>query len=1155
MPIFWGGIASASWWRFHAAGVLDEPALAELSCARGRLMSEAGRGTGGAMAAVLAGSDEVERLIRDVAGVQAANRNGPRQTVIAGPSAAVREAISLAATRGISCRILPVSCAFHTPLVGDARAPFVQLAVPLLRRSPARPVYSNLDAQPHPADPETIARRLGEHLTSPVRFLEMIDAMYRDGARVFVEVGPAATLAPLVESILGDRAHLAVSCDASGTSGLLAWMRALARLVVAGLPLRLDELTSGRSPRMLDLERLPARPDAEPTTSSSWLVNGSRARPINEPEPGRLGQRRERSLPEAQREPRAAFLADEPARAAAPRERTPSNRKSGIDRSLAAGARLTDADGMIPHSLPGRNGDHDSNAANQPAFTQPAASDRVIESFQQTMRTFLEVQKSTMLAYLAGRGGARLSESPAPRPQSDRRLHRDSFGKAAPAPASAAGTPPAAPGFVVRGTSSGLEPDDAKAHLVTGDLIAARDTNDRTVKNNGAAVGPTGAAVSSGGVAPPDRAVITARLLETVRDRTGYPIETLGMDLDMEADLGIDSIKRVEILGKLRDEFPSLKGLSESAEMMDALARARTLGVIVEKMAAVASESRVPDTAPEPAVAAQNGAVASGNGKPYHAATARRLLEVVDAPLPDERLALAPGGPHLDHGRRTRRGRPTGGCGLPRPGSRWIELAAARHRSIGARRRPSIRSSIDCGQMDHSPESFTPCPLGGRDPAIGTSSTGRHAPPWISRDCSCWRKPQPAISRKPRAQAAHAWSPQRLSGVDSRARAARVSTSFLVTAESPASSKPSRGSGPRFVAASSISPQDAREDALAARLADEVFVCDGFAEVGYDHDRRIRLRTALCPLVREAPRSSSSPVSQWSFPVERAASPPWLPRSCARTWRPTLLIVGTTPLPGESEHPETAGMSGETEIKAALHARLRREGRPASPSQIETIYQGVRRAREVRENLEILRNAGSTVAYAEADVRDARALAHVLDDWRGRYGAPVGLIHGAGLIKDKLIRHKTVESFDRVLETKLDGALNLIRLVNPGSVKFTALFSSIAGRFGNVGQSDYAAANEILNKLAHWLDRRWPGRVLSLIWGPWSGVGMVSQLESHLGRRGLGMISPDVGPSLLIDELRFGRKGEVEVIYAGKLGTLEQPLSHVPAAEPAEAAR
>ncbi len=270
----------------------------------------------------------------------------------------------------------------------------------------------------------------------------------------------------------------------------------------------------------------------------------------------------------------------------------------------------------------------------------------------------------------------------------------------------------------------------------------------------------------------------------------------------------------------------------------------------------------------------------------------------------------------------------------------------------------------------------------------------------------------------------------------------------------------------------------------------------------------------------------------------------------ARAWRPTLLIVGTTPEPDGPEPGDTIGLSGEAEIKAALHARLRRDGRPAGPAEIEAGYQALRRAREVRENLEILRRAGARVEYARADVRDPSALAAVLDGWRERFGDPVGLIHGAGLIKDKLIREKTPESFDRVLGTKVDGALNLIRLVRPEALKFTALFSSIAGRFGNVGQSDYAAANEVLNKLAQWLDRRWPGRVVSVIWGPWSGVGMVSQLEGHLGRRGLGMIAPEVGRTLLVDELRFGRKGDVEVIYTGGLGTLEEPLPVEPPRRP-----
>ena len=186
----------------------------------------------------------------------------------------------------------------------------------------------------------------------------------------------------------------------------------------------------------------------------------------------------------------------------------------------------------------------------------------------------------------------------------------------------------------------------------------------------------------------------------------------------------------------------------------------------------------------------------------------------------------------------------------------------------------------------------------------------------------------------------------------------------------------------------------------------------------------------------------------------------------------------------------------------------------------------------------MFRETGATVDYARADVRDADAMRQVLDRWCGRFGPIAGLIHGAGVIQDKLLRDKTPESFDRVLGIKVEGALTLARLLDPRSLRFAAFFSSVAGRFGNRGQADYAAANEALNKLAIWLDRRWPGRVVSLLWGPWSGVGMVSDLEGHLGRRGLGMIAPEQGASRLADELSRGTKGDVEVVVAGELGPL-----------------
>jgi NAD(P)-dependent dehydrogenase (short-subunit alcohol dehydrogenase family) len=338
--------------------------------------------------------------------------------------------------------------------------------------------------------------------------------------------------------------------------------------------------------------------------------------------------------------------------------------------------------------------------------------------------------------------------------------------------------------------------------------------------------------------------------------------------------------------------------------------------------------------------------------------------------------------------------------------------------------------------------------------------------------------------------------------------------------------------------------------ALATRLVAEARADDGWSEVGYVGGRRIRLRGMAAPLDHGASSrielKPGEPVIVTGGARGITAS---ITAELARRWRPALLLLGRSPLPSPSEDREIAGISSLSELKAVLHARLRREGRSVSPGDLERAYQSAIQAREIRQNLEIFRSTGSTVEYATVDVSDGNALASVLDGWRRRFGDPVGLIHGAGVIKDKLIRDKTLETFDLVLGTKLDGALNLARLLKPDAIRFAALFSSIAGRFGNAGQADYAAANEVLNKLAIWLDRKWQGRVVSMNWGPWSGVGMVSELEGHLGGRGLQMIPPEIGRTLLLDELRFGRKGDVEVIAAGNLGTLADPIEPARLAE------
>ena len=92
-----------------------------------------------------------------------------------------------------------------------------------------------------------------------------------------------------------------------------------------------------------------------------------------------------------------------------------------------------------------------------------------------------------------------------------------------------------------------------------------------------------------------------------------------------------------------------------------------------------------------------------------------------------------------------------------------------------------------------------------------------------------------------------------------------------------------------------------------------------------------------------------------------------------------------------------------------------------------------------------------------------------------RLGKVTGIIHGAGTLVDKLIEKKTETDFETVYTPKVAGLENMLRSVDVARLDFLVLFSSIVGFYGNVGQSDYAIANEILNKSAYLLKRKLPG--------------------------------------------------------------------------------
>jgi NAD(P)-dependent dehydrogenase (short-subunit alcohol dehydrogenase family) len=321
---------------------------------------------------------------------------------------------------------------------------------------------------------------------------------------------------------------------------------------------------------------------------------------------------------------------------------------------------------------------------------------------------------------------------------------------------------------------------------------------------------------------------------------------------------------------------------------------------------------------------------------------------------------------------------------------------------------------------------------------------------------------------------------------------------------------------------------------LAESLLRELCCRQGPVEVGYLGRRRLTWepRAAPFPAAEEAPLpfEPGEPVVVTGGARGITAA---IALELARLFRPTLLIVGRSELPPEQEPAETALLTTPESIKAALIARMQREGRPPAPGPVEAEYRRLMQAREIRDNLGRMTEAGAVVHYYSADVRDEAEFGGLLDQLQARFGPLAGVIHGAGVIEDRLVRDKTPESFDRIFQTKVVGARILTERLDPARLRFCAFFASVASRFGNKGQSDYAAANEVLSKLAILLDRRWRARVFSVAWGPWSEIGMVADLEAHLIRRGLRMISPQEGPELFVAELLHGRKGESEIILAG----------------------
>ncbi len=262
-----------------------------------------------------------------------------------------------------------------------------------------------------------------------------------------------------------------------------------------------------------------------------------------------------------------------------------------------------------------------------------------------------------------------------------------------------------------------------------------------------------------------------------------------------------------------------------------------------------------------------------------------------------------------------------------------------------------------------------------------------------------------------------------------------------------------------------------------------------------------------------------------------------------------LHLIGSSPAPQVEERLRQLDDHGLRRLKAGVMREARDNKRDA-----EAAWRGIAKAVEIDRTLGALEADGVKATYHPCDVADMAALGAVLQKIRAADGPINGIIHGAGVEHAARFGRKRLENIAATLDAKVDGTVALMELTRDDPLAFFVVFSSVSGRFGGLGQTDYAMACDMQSKLIQRYRRERSGcAAVAVHWPAWDGVGMAMRPESRLaiemGRQ--RFMSPGEGIAHLMDEIRAGApEGEVLIFDRPNAPDLSKPDPAKP--DPAE---
>lgn len=596
----------------HAAGVIDEATLLKAAQKRGELMQNAAENIPGAMLSVAYPVQELLELLKknDIKATPA-NFNSPNQLVLSGTVAAIDQAAQFLQKQGVQYQRLPVSTGFHSHLIEPCCKPFKEFLKDLTFETPQIPVYANITAKPYPNKSNQMKDYLVEQLIKPVKFHEQIEALYQNGVRTFIEVGSHTVLTGIVTQCLDKREFQAVSLDRRGEHGLTALWHGLAKLIVAGLNPELEALWT----------QYPQADLTEKTSNKFTLkINGTN---YGKPYPPMNGSE---SLPKPNIVKSNGEFTQVNLQTQHPKEASqPVQPQINPNQSKNSATLRTENSVLISNNtnhLNANQGDNMTQTTNLYLIQMYQDLQRQLvdshNTFQKAMADshMVFLNSLTQLAGQAAGAPAPMMAAPALNSQSvsmpismpvmpmysapQAASTNSSLNGHMPPPSAAitstiqqqAPAPTMMPEIKANSLNGGAyqspvmqQQQPAPAMVISPTPAAPKLHTAESMNGNGHAaqiqqVTTSVVTTQTATTMKADSAFELEKLLmEIVVEKTGYPAEMLHMDMAIEADLGIDSIKRVEILSNISERIPNLPEISPAK-----LSELQTLGDIVTYM-------------------------------------------------------------------------------------------------------------------------------------------------------------------------------------------------------------------------------------------------------------------------------------------------------------------------------------------------------------------------------------------------------------------------------------------------------------------------------------------------------------------------------------------------------------------------------------------